>query len=124
MKTGINRNLFPPGFGVRREFAVPEAGAPMMGRAHSGEKWLWTAVLQDAVIQALSRNNSVGLGSAGVSPASFGVSPKASGMRDDALNSCWFLHVVQSAGRRLVRPGRSRSPFAIAWFRLTERKCL
>ncbi len=49
-------------------------------------------------------------GSAGVPPAAFGVSPKASGRHTNWLNDGLRMGAGQSAGRRLVRPGRSRSP--------------
>jgi hypothetical protein len=49
----------------------------------------------------LSRNYSVEVGSAGVSPAAFGVSPKASGTCNNPLNGYLSLREVQSAGRRL-----------------------
>lgn len=55
------------------------------------------------------------LGSAGVAPAVFGVSPKTFSRAEQELVDCPSPRRVQLAGRQLERPRRSRSPFAITF---------
>ncbi len=67
--------------------------------------WADCAWLPDVLIRSVFR------GSAGVPPAVFGLRPKTSSAeRGDFLLSR-SLPATRSAGRRPVRPGRSRSPF-------------
>ncbi|HEY2951585.1 MAG TPA: ABC transporter permease subunit [Verrucomicrobiae bacterium] len=65
-----------------------------------------------------SRNEAVDVGNAGVPPAIFGVSPKTFPRPIPALTAAVSDAANQSAGRRLERPGRSRSPFLSALLRL------
>ena len=61
----------------------------------------------------LSRDDAARLGARGVSPAVFGGPPKTSPRRTDAPLGVLRSRPNQSARRRLVRPGRSRSPFQL-----------
>lgn len=60
-----------------------------------------------------SRNDSVGLGIAGVSPALVGVPPTSSSA--PALADQWFAMATPGShrGRQWQRPGRSQSPFQL-----------
>src|SRR3989442_14046851 len=57
-----------------------------------------------------NRGETVHSGSAGVSPAVFGLRPKTPGGSAGDLVVPLFVHQSRSARRRPERPGRSRSP--------------
>jgi serpin B len=61
------------------------------------------------------------LGSAGVPPAVFGLRPKTSFAQNVKFLMRFFLRAGQSAGRRLERPRRSRSPVSGELLRLGPR---
>src|SRR5262249_36521736 len=65
----------------------------------------------------LSRSASLGLGSAGVAPAVFGLWPETLLHTGREPLDSVAAPPKQSAGRRLMRPGRSRSPFSTETFR-------
>jgi len=81
---------------------------------------LWLNALADGPLE-IGWRQATGLGSAGVSPAAFGLWPKASGQALKSPRGGSLSLSGQMAGRRLERPGRSRSRFAIAPFRLGAR---
>ena len=85
-----------------------------------GETYLPDA-LPPALSHSINRNDSVAFGSAGVSPAVFGVPPKTLTRRTRAQ----FGEVSDAsnppAGRRRERPGRSRSSFSTESFRINRR---
>ena len=66
----------------------------------------------------LSRNDAITSGSAGVSPAVFGLWPKTFCREHGDLFGVIKARQQQSAGRRLLRPGRLRSPFSTTWLGL------
>ncbi len=66
----------------------------------------------------LNRNDSVDPGSAGVPPAVLCVPLKTSRRCVGTLSDACVCAAHPSAGRRRVRPGRSRSPISTVWFRL------
>src|ERR1017187_10423951 len=65
------------------------------------------------------RNDAVGLGSAGGSPAVFGLWPETFCREPGEPFGPAFIREHESARRRLERPGRSRSPFLIESFRFS-----
>ena len=70
------------------------------------------------VCASISRNSGCakGLGSAVVSTAAFGISPKASGRLDVTPNNESIRLKSQSARRRLEATGTVALPFAFTWF--------
>jgi len=112
---------------VRSTVPAGGCGSALIGRVAvlSGEfcgSNRWLARLQlcrfaSIHLGPLPLNDAVALGSAGVAPAVFGLWPKTFHRKKRQVFAAVETRRKQSAGCRLLRPGRSRSPFPTESFR-------